>query len=113
MLRGAPLPSSSRSLQASPLHPLQEAESRQKLFDNIAPVYDQLNDRLSLGLHRVWKRMTVKWSRAKPQDTVLDVCCGSGDLSFLLAEAVGPNGQARGWLGNASGAAQVVAICRA
>lgn len=73
--------------------PGQEASSRQQLFDNISPVYDQLNDGLSLGLHRVWKRMAVKWSRAKPKDKVLDICCGSGDLSFILAEVVGHNGQ--------------------
>ncbi len=58
-------------------------------------MYDRLNDLLSLGQHRVWKRMAVKWSGAAAGNTVLDVCCGSGDLAFLLAEAVGPSGQAR------------------
>ncbi|GAB4818992.1 hypothetical protein N2152v2_006038 [Parachlorella kessleri] len=76
--------------------PGQEAQARQQLFDSIAPVYDQLNDQLSFGLHRVWKRMTVKWSRARPGDRALDVCCGSGDLAFLLAEAVGTTGQVVG-----------------
>ena len=54
----------------------------------------QLNDVLSLGLHRVWKRAAVKWSGAVRGHAALDVCCGSGDLAFLLAEAVGPEGQA-------------------
>ena len=54
----------------------------------------QLNDVLSLGLHRVWKRAAVKWSGAAAGHTALDVCCGSGDLAFLLAEAVGAEGQA-------------------
>ena len=53
----------------------------------------QLNNTLSLGQHRVWKRMTVKWADAKPGDAALDVCCGSGDLAFVLAEAVGPSGK--------------------
>ncbi len=62
------------------------------IFDRIAPVYDQLNTRLSLGQHRIWKRMTVKWSDAKAGDVCLDVCCGSGDLTQMLAERVGNDG---------------------
>lgn len=73
--------------------PGQEAQTRQQLFNNIAPIYDELNDKLSFGQHWVWKRMAVKWSGAKPGQTVLDVCCGSGDIAFLLAQAVGPTGQ--------------------
>ncbi|GAA6617814.1 bifunctional demethylmenaquinone methyltransferase/2-methoxy-6-polyprenyl-1,4-benzoquinol methylase UbiE [Scytonema sp. NUACC26] len=66
------------------------------IFDRIAPVYDRLNDWLSLGQHRIWKDMTVKWSGAKPGDTSLDLCCGSGDLSFVLARRVGKTGQVFG-----------------
>lgn len=56
----------------------------------------QFNDLLSLGQHRVWKKMAVQWSGAKPGGKVLDVCSGSGDLAMLLAEAVGPTGQVVG-----------------
>ncbi|MEO0688174.1 MAG: class I SAM-dependent methyltransferase, partial [Cyanobacteria bacterium J06649_11] len=35
------------------------------IFNRIAPAYDQLNDWMSLGQHRIWKEMTVKWSGAK------------------------------------------------
>jgi demethylphylloquinol methyltransferase len=66
------------------------------LFDRIAPVYDQLNNGLSLGQHRVWKRMALKWSAADSGDTCLDVCCGSGDLAQLLARQVGVTGQVYG-----------------
>lgn len=76
--------------------PGQEGAERQRLFNTIAPVYDQLNDQLSLGLHRVWKRMAVKWSGARTGAAALDVCCGSGDLAFRLAEAVGPSGSVVG-----------------
>ncbi|CAA3015714.1 2-phytyl-1,4-beta-naphthoquinone methyltransferase, chloroplastic isoform X1 [Olea europaea subsp. europaea] len=69
------------------------AAERQALFNRIAPVYDNLNDLFSLGNHRIWKRMAVSWSGAKEGDNVLDLCCGSGDLAFLLSEKVGPNGQ--------------------
>jgi demethylphylloquinol methyltransferase len=66
------------------------------IFDRIAPVYDRLNDRLSLGQHRIWKLMAVKWSEAKLGSKALDVCCGSGDLALLLAKKVGNTGQVTG-----------------
>ncbi|MGF1568278.1 MAG: bifunctional demethylmenaquinone methyltransferase/2-methoxy-6-polyprenyl-1,4-benzoquinol methylase UbiE [Nodosilinea sp.] len=68
----------------------------QGIFDRIAPVYDDLNQRLSFGLHRVWKRMAVRWSRAKTGHTALDLCCGSGDLAIMLARQVGPLGTVYG-----------------
>lgn len=68
----------------------------QAIFDRIAPVYDQLNDWLSLGQHRVWKLMSVKWSGASLGNTCLDLCCGSGDLARLLAERVGDSGHVYG-----------------
>ena len=55
----------------------------------------QMNDMLSLGQHRVWKRMAVRWSGAAPGSRVLDVCCGSGDLTFRAADAAGPSGEVR------------------
>uniref|UniRef100_A0ACD5UD62 Uncharacterized protein n=1 Tax=Avena sativa TaxID=4498 RepID=A0ACD5UD62_AVESA len=69
------------------------ADERQALFSRIAPVYDQLNDVLSLGQHRTWKRICVSWSMAKRGDRVLDLCCGSGDLAFLLSQKVGLDGE--------------------
>lgn len=68
----------------------------QSLFDRIAPVYDQLNLMLSLGQHRIWKKMTVKWSDPRPGYLALDVCCGSGDLTQLLAREVGRTGKVIG-----------------
>ncbi|MEH1868622.1 MAG: bifunctional demethylmenaquinone methyltransferase/2-methoxy-6-polyprenyl-1,4-benzoquinol methylase UbiE [Nostoc sp.] len=68
----------------------------QSIFNRIAPVYDQLNDWLSLGQHRIWKEMAVKWSAAKSGDTVLDLCCGSGDLALRLARRVGATGYVYG-----------------
>lgn len=73
-----------------------EVEQRQELFNKIAPMYDNLNDWLSLGQHRVWKRMAVAWSGAKQGDRVLDICCGSGDVSFLLKSKVQPTGSVVG-----------------
>eukprot|EP00873_Tetraselmis_striata_P023097 jgi/Tetstr1/443361/TSEL_031376.t1 len=73
-----------------------KGEARQKLFNEIAPVYDQLNNMLSLGQHHIWKRMAVKWADARPGTTCLDICCGSGDIAFLLAQAAGPTGKVVG-----------------
>ncbi|MGL5035035.1 MAG: bifunctional demethylmenaquinone methyltransferase/2-methoxy-6-polyprenyl-1,4-benzoquinol methylase UbiE, partial [Microcystaceae cyanobacterium] len=72
------------------------ASDVQAIFDRIAPVYDSLNYWLSLGQHRVWKAMTVKWSGCQSGDTALDVCCGSGDLTELLAKQVGRSGRVTG-----------------
>lgn len=72
------------------------AHDIQAIFNRIAPAYDALNDRLSLGLHRIWKQMTVKWCSPAPGDTCLDVCCGSGDLAQLLAQQVGNTGSVYG-----------------
>jgi demethylmenaquinone methyltransferase/2-methoxy-6-polyprenyl-1,4-benzoquinol methylase len=66
------------------------------IFDRIAPVYDQLNNWLSFGQHRIWKLMTVKWSEPSSGDVGLDLCCGSGDLTHLLAKQIGKNGQVMG-----------------
>lgn len=66
------------------------------IFDRIAPVYDQLNDRLSFGQHRIWKLMAVKWSEPILGDHALDICCGSGDLALLLAKKVGSRGKVTG-----------------
>jgi demethylmenaquinone methyltransferase/2-methoxy-6-polyprenyl-1,4-benzoquinol methylase len=73
-----------------------QAEQIRSLFDRIAPVYDPLNNWLSLGQHRIWKKMAVKWSDPQPGDTCLDVCCGSGDLARLLARQVSANGHVFG-----------------
>lgn len=72
------------------------ADQVRALFDRIAPIYDQMNNWLSLGQHRIWKLMTVKWSGATVGDTCLDLCCGSGDLAEMLARQVGTNGQVFG-----------------
>ncbi len=65
------------------------SEEVRAIFNRIAPVYDELNDKLSFGQHKVWKEMTVKWSQAKPGDTCVDLCCGSGDISLRLARRIG------------------------
>ena len=66
------------------------------LFETIAPRYDTLNDLLSVGLHRLWKRQAVLWVQPRPGQRLLDLCCGTGDLALLLAEQVRPGGEVLG-----------------
>ena len=80
------------------------------LFDQIAPRYDQLNDLLSLGLHRLWKRQAVAWLRPRPGHMLLDLCCGTGDLALVLAPKVRPGGKVLGI--DAAGAPLQVAAAR-
>src|SRR5688500_1609911 len=56
------------------------------LFGEIAPRYDSINDLQSFGLHRAWKRKLVELAGVQPGMTVLDVCCGAGDIAFALPE---------------------------
>jgi demethylphylloquinol methyltransferase len=72
------------------------SEQVQALFDEIAPVYDQLNAWLSLGQHRVWKQMTVKWANPKPNGINVDLCCGSGDLTLMSARTLRGQGKVIG-----------------
>ena len=71
------------------------ANERRELFNEIAPVYDALNDALSLGLHRAWKRAAVKWIGASSGMEALDVCCGSGDVALKLSSVVGGRGNGK------------------
>lgn len=67
-----------------------------QLFEQIAPSYDRLNDTLSLGLHRLWKRQAIAFVAPRPGQRLLDLCCGTGDLALLLAAKVRPGGQVLG-----------------
>jgi demethylmenaquinone methyltransferase / 2-methoxy-6-polyprenyl-1,4-benzoquinol methylase len=63
------------------------------VFDSVAARYDLMNDLMSGGLHRLWKRFAVARSGVRPGQRVLDVAGGSGDLTRLLAKRVGTSGQ--------------------
>ena len=64
-----------------------------KVFDDVASRYDVMNDLMSLGLHRYWKRFAIAVARPRAGERVLDVATGSGDLALALARAVGPGGE--------------------
>ncbi len=72
--------------------PADKARRVRGVFDAVAEKYDVMNDLMSLGLHRVWKRYTVAVSQAKPGDRVLDLAAGTGDLTRAFAKRVGARG---------------------
>ncbi|MCF7668295.1 MAG: bifunctional demethylmenaquinone methyltransferase/2-methoxy-6-polyprenyl-1,4-benzoquinol methylase UbiE [Verrucomicrobia bacterium] len=56
------------------------------LFTKIAPHYDIINDIQSLGLHRLWKKRLVALAKVRPNESALDLCCGTGDITRILAQ---------------------------
>ena len=71
-----------------------EREARiRRVFDTVAPRYDLMNDLMSVGLHRLWKRFTVEASGVRPGERVLDVAGGTGDLARLFSRRVGARGE--------------------
>ena len=68
----------------------------QQMFARIAGRYDLANDVLSLGIHRFWRRQAVKLSGIGRGAEVLDLCAGTGDQSFSLADTVGREGSVIG-----------------
>jgi demethylmenaquinone methyltransferase / 2-methoxy-6-polyprenyl-1,4-benzoquinol methylase len=71
----------------------EKARHVRSVFDSVAPKYDVMNDLMSAGLHRVWKRYTLAVAHPQPGDQVLDIAGGTGDLSMAFAKRVGPQGR--------------------
>ena len=62
------------------------------VFDSVAHKYDVMNDLMSAGMHRGWKRFTVALSGVRAGGRVLDLAGGTGDLAKLFAQRAGPSG---------------------
>jgi demethylmenaquinone methyltransferase/2-methoxy-6-polyprenyl-1,4-benzoquinol methylase len=62
------------------------------VFDSVASRYDLMNDLMSGGMHRIWKRFTIEQSGVRPGQKVLDIAGGTGDLARAFQERVGPTG---------------------
>jgi len=62
------------------------------VFDSVAEKYDIMNDLMSFGVHRLWKRFTIELAGVRPGQTVLDLASGTGDLADRFAGLVGPQG---------------------
>ena len=62
------------------------------VFHSVADKYDLMNDLMSVGIHRVWKRITIEMSAVRAGHKVLDIAGGTGDLAAKFAARVGPEG---------------------
>jgi len=63
------------------------------VFHSVASKYDVMNDLMSLGIHRLWKRLTIESSGVRPGYKVLDIAGGTGDLTMQFSKRVGEQGQ--------------------
>jgi demethylmenaquinone methyltransferase/2-methoxy-6-polyprenyl-1,4-benzoquinol methylase len=64
-----------------------------EVFTSVADRYDLMNDLMSMGVHRLWKRHFVQSSGIRPGDQVLDLAGGTGDITALMNKRVGPEGR--------------------
>ena len=63
------------------------------VFHSVAARYDLMNDLMSGGIHRIWKRFTIELSGVRKGNSVLDIAGGTGDLAGRFADIVGPEGK--------------------
>ena len=75
------------------VNPNEKPDLVKGVFDSVANKYDLMNDLMSVGIHRLWKKATVQMSNLKENDAVLDVAGGTGDLAILFSEIVGTQGK--------------------
>ncbi len=79
----------------------EKARKVAEVFHSVADRYDVMNDLMSMGLHRVWKRFLALHARVRPGARILDIAGGTGDVARLLAEEAGPTGEV--WLTDING----------
>ena len=70
-----------------------KADKVAEVFHSVAAKYDLMNDLMSAGVHRLWKRFTIELSGVRPGNRVLDIAGGTGDLTKQFSRLVGSNGE--------------------
>lgn len=63
-----------------------------QVFDSVASRYDIMNDLMSLGIHRIWKRKAIALMKIRPHHQILDLAGGTGDLTQLMMPQLSPEG---------------------
>jgi len=70
-----------------------KVEKVAEVFHSVASKYDMMNDVMSMGVHRIWKRLTIEKSGVRRGQHVLDLAGGTGDLTIKFSKMVGDSGQ--------------------
>ncbi len=70
----------------------EKAQRIKGVFDSVAHRYDLMNDLMSFGVHRIWKRIATEFAAVRPGDRVLDLAAGTGDLTERFSRRVGGSG---------------------
>ena len=76
------------------------------VFESVAGRYDLMNDLMSAGMHRLWKRFAIELADVRPGARVLDIAGGTADMARLFLERAGPSGEV--WLTDINGSMLVV-----
>ena len=71
----------------------QKAKLVADVFHSVAAKYDVMNDLMSMGIHRIWKRFAIDCSGVRAGQTVVDIAGGTGDLTAKFSKLVGPTGK--------------------
>lgn len=71
----------------------EKARMVKSVFDSVAGKYDLMNDLMSLGIHRLWKRIALQLSHVRYGESVLDLAGGTGDMTVLFRDRVGETGR--------------------
>jgi len=80
----------------------EKAKKVARVFDSVATRYDLMNDLMSMGIHRLWKRLAVELSGARRGQRILDLAGGTGDFSKQFSRIVGAEGEV--WLADINAA---------
>jgi demethylmenaquinone methyltransferase / 2-methoxy-6-polyprenyl-1,4-benzoquinol methylase len=65
----------------------------QNVFNNVYSKYDLMNDFMSLGIHRVWKKNLINWMNPSNDKKLIDVACGTGDIAKLFLDSTSKNSE--------------------
>jgi len=76
------------------IDPKDKSEKVKHIFDNVVEGYDLMNDLMSFGIHRIWKRVAVEMSEIRPDSFFLDLAGGTGDMVKLMAPRLSHEGTA-------------------